>query len=125
MVDGKLVIDPDKCNNCGRCVGKCPFKASEESAYGYRIYIGGRWGKRVAHGLALNKIFLDEEEVLSVLEKAILLFREQGNTGERFADTISRLGFENVQAQLMADDLLARKEEIIGAKMHLHGGATC
>ena len=79
----------------------------------------------MAHGQKLDKIFLDEEEVLSVLEKAILLFREQGNTGERFADTISRLGFENVQAQLMADDLLARKEEILGAKVHLKGGATC
>ena len=72
-----------------------------------------------------DKIFLSEEEVLSVLEKAILLFREQGRTGERFADTISRLGFENVQAQLMTDDLLARREEIIGAKLHLKGGATC
>ena len=125
VVDGKLVIDPDQCNNCGRCVGKCPFKAAEESAYGYRVYIGGRWGKRVAQGRKLDKIFLSEEEVLSVLEKAILLFREQGRTGERFADTISRLGFENVQAQLMADDLLARREEIIGAKLHLKGGATC
>ncbi len=125
VVDGKLVIDPDQCNNCGRCVGKCPFKAAEESAYGYRVYIGGRWGKRVAQGRKLDKIFLSEEEVLSVLEKAILLFREQGRTGERFADTISRLGFENVQAQLMTDDLLARREEIIGAKLHLKGGATC
>ena len=125
VVDGKLVIDTDQCNNCGRCVGKCPFKAAEESAYGYRVYIGGRWGKRVAQGRKLDKIFLSEEEVLSVLEKAILLFREQGRTGERFADTISRLGFENVQAQLMTDDLLARKEEIIGAKLHLKGGATC
>ncbi|MDE7258612.1 MAG: 4Fe-4S dicluster domain-containing protein, partial [Lachnospiraceae bacterium] len=94
VVDGKLVIDPDQCNNCGRCVGKCPFKAAEESTYGYRIYIGGRWGKRVAHGQKLDKVFLSEEEVLSVLEKAILLFREQGKTGERFADTINRIGFE-------------------------------
>ena len=53
------------------------------------------------------------------------MFRDQGRTGERFADTISRLGFENVQAQLMTDDLLARREEIIGAKLHLKGGATC
>ena len=125
VVDGKLVIDPDKCNNCGRCVGKCPFKAAEESTYGYRIYIGGRWGKKVAQGQKLDKIFLREEEVLSVLEKAILLFREQGKTGERFADTVSRIGFENVQQQLMSDDLLARKEEIIGAQLHLKGGATC
>ena len=125
VVDGKLVIEPEQCNNCGRCVGKCPFKAAEESAYGYRIYIGGRWGKRVAHGQKLDKIFLDEEEVLSVLEKAILLFREQGKTGERFADTISRLGFENVQAQLMSDEILKYKDQIINAKMHLVGGATC
>ncbi len=125
VVDGKLVIDPDKCNNCGRCVGKCPFKAAEESTYGYRVYVGGRWGKRVAQGQKLEKVFLSEEEVLSVLEKAILLFREQGKTGERFADTIARIGFENVQAQLMSDEILARKDEIIGAKLHLKGGATC
>ncbi len=125
VVDGKLVIDPDECNNCGRCVGKCPFKAAEESTYGYRVYIGGRWGKRVAHGQKLSKIFLSEEEVLSVLEKAILLFREQGKTGERFADTINRIGFENVQEQLLSDEIILHKEEIINAKMHLKGGATC
>lgn len=125
VVDGKLLIDPDKCNNCGRCIGKCPFKAVESYTTGYRVYIGGRWGKKVAHGRKLDKVFLSEEEVLSVLEKAILLFREQGSTGERFADTIDRLGFENVQAQLLSDDILARKEEIIGAQIHLVGGATC
>lgn len=125
IVDGKLVIDPDICNNCGRCVGKCPFKAVEEYTTGYRVYIGGRWGKKVAHGQKLEKVFLSEEEVLSVLEKAILLFREQGRTGERFADTIDRIGFENVQQQLLADDILARKEEITEAKLHLVGGATC
>ncbi len=125
VTDGKLVIDPDKCNNCGRCVGKCPFRAAEESTYGYRVYIGGRWGKRVAQGQKLDKVFLSEEEVLSVLEKSILLFREQGQTGERFADTIARIGFENVQAQLMSDEILTRKDEIIGASLHLKGGATC
>lgn len=125
VVDGKLVIDPGECNNCGRCVGKCPFKAAQESTYGYRVYIGGRWGKRVAHGRKLEKIFLSEEEVLSVLEKAILLFREQGKTGERFADTIDRIGFENVQQQLMSDEILKFKDQILNAKMHMEGGATC
>ena len=125
VVDGKLVIDPGECNNCGRCVGKCPFKAAQESTYGYRVYIGGRWGKRVAHGRKLEKIFLSEEEVLAVLEKAILLFREQGKTGERFADTIDRIGFENVQEQLMSDEILKFKDQILNAKMHMEGGATC
>ena len=73
----------------------------------------------------LDKIFLSEEEVLSVLEKAILLFREQGKTGERFADTINRIGFENVQEQLMSDEILKFKDQILNAKMHMKGGATC
>lgn len=123
--DGKVVIDDTACNHCGRCVGKCPFKAVEGFTSGYRIYIGGRWGKKVAHGRYLDKVFTDKDEVLDVIEKAILLFREQGVTGERFADTIARLGFENVQEQLLSDDLLSRKQENLSAQKHMKGGATC
>ena len=68
-----LQIDKDICNNCGRCVTKCPFKAMPDGQYGYHVYIGGRWGKKVAQ----------------------------------------------------SDDILSRKDEIIGAKLHLVGGATC
>lgn len=125
VADGKIVIDESVCNHCGRCLGKCPFKAFEEYTGGYRIYIGGRWGKKVARGRYLEKVFTDREEVLNIVEKAILLFREQGMTGERFADTVARLGFENVQKQLLADDLLQRKAENIAAQKHLKGGATC
>ena len=125
LVDGKIVVDPEKCNHCGRCIGKCPFKAFENYTNGYRIYIGGRWGKKVAQGQYLDKIFTDKEEVLNVVEKAILLFREQGITGERFADTVARIGFENVQEQLLSDGLLARKQENLTAQKHLKGGATC
>ena len=125
VVDGKIVIDENSCNHCGRCIGKCPFNAFEDYTNGYRIYIGGRWGKKVAQGRYLEKVFTDKEEVLSVVEKAILLFREQGITGERFADTVARIGFENVQEQLLGDELLNRKEENIKAQKHLKGGATC
>ena len=123
--DGKIAVDSDACNHCGRCLGKCPFKVFERSTNGYRIYIGGRWGKKVARGRYLEKVFTDKEEVLDIVEKAILLFREQGITGERFADTVERLGFENVQEQLLGDGLLARKDENIRAQKHLKGGATC
>lgn len=125
MEDGVMEIDPDICNNCGRCIGKCPFDCIEEGISGYKIYIGGRWGKKVKQGRPLSKIFTDQEEVLSVIEKAILLFREQGRTGERFAKTIERIGFENVEAQLLSDEILERKEEILAANLHTTGGATC
>ena len=48
---------------------------------------------------------------------------EQGLTGERFADTVERIGFENVQEQLLSDGLLQRKEDNL--KLDVKGGATC
>ena len=123
LEDGRLVIDPTLCNNCGRCVGKCPFHCNDEGAYGWKVYVGGRWGKRVAHGQMLSKLFTDKAEVLDVVEKAILLFRDQGKSGERFADTIARIGFENAEAQLLGDELLKRKAEILG--LNVVGGASC
>lgn len=100
--DGKLVYDKEKCNHCGRCVGKCPFGVVSTETQGYRIYIGGRWGKRTAMGRPLDCIFTDKDAVLAVIERALTLFRDQGEAGERFSDTVARLGFENVQAQLLA-----------------------
>lgn len=125
VVDGVIELDKEICNNCGRCIGTCPFDVIEEGTPGFRIVIGGRWGKKIAIGKELDKIFTSEEEVMKIVEKVILLFREQGKTGERFADTIERIGFEEVQKQLMSDDLLDRKQEILDAPLHLVGGATC
>ncbi len=123
LTDGKLKIDPELCNSCGRCIEKCPFHCADDGTYGWRIYVGGRWGKRVAHGRMLQKFFTDRHEVLDVVEKAILLFREQGVSGERFADTIERIGFDKVQELLLGNELLERKAAILGA--NVVGGASC
>ena len=99
--DGKIDIDPAACNHCGRCRNACPFGAVTDYRDGYKIYIGGRWGKRVAQGRALSKIFTSEDEVMQVVERAIALFRGEGIDGERFADTVARLGFEYVEQKLI------------------------
>ncbi|PKK39468.1 Dissimilatory sulfite reductase (desulfoviridin) [Clostridiaceae bacterium JG1575] len=125
VVNGVLEIDEAKCNNCGRCIGKCHFDVIEEGKLGYRVYLGGMWGKRPHPGLAMNKLFFDKEEALQFIENVILYFRERGNTGERFAQTIQRLGFDVVEKELLTMDALARKEEIIAKDLHGSGGATC
>ena len=109
--EGKLVTEG--CNNCGRCLGKCPFHVCDEFEVGYKVCIGGRWGKRVAQGRALDVILTDEDAVISLVEKCILLFKEQGKPGERFADTVNRIGFEKAQQMLLTDEILLRKEEIL------------
>ena len=97
------------------------FGVTEEFMDGYKIYIGGRWGKKVAHGHPLDKIFTSEEEVLDVVERAILFFRNEGITGERFADTIDRLGFDYVQNKLLTEPM----DKEAALKKTVVGGATC
>ena len=106
---------------CGRCAGKCPFGVTAEYQTGYKVYIGGRWGKKIAHGRPLDRIFTSEEEVLDLVERAILLFRDEGQTGERFADTVTRLGFDYVQDKLLNADI--NKDAILHKTVK--GGATC
>ena len=122
VVDGVLTINKDVCNNCGRCAGKCPFGALETGETLYKVYVGGRWGKKVRMGSPLQKLFT-REEVLNVVEKAILLFKSKGESGERFGQTVDRLGVEKVEKMLIADNLLKRKEEIL--EMETIGGAKC
>lgn len=119
VVDKKITRDTNICNNCGRCVGKCPFGVVDEGTPGYKLYIGGRWGKKISIGKPLTTIFKTQEEVLDVMEKAILLYKDQGIKGERFEETIKRIGFENIEEQLLDDDLLNRKDEILNTELAL------
>lgn len=100
VVDGKVRIDLNQCNHCGRCKGKCLFDAITYTD-GYKVSIGGRWGKKTAASRPLNKLFTSEEEVLEMVEKTICFFRDEGIAGERFADTIARLGFDYVEDKLL------------------------
>ena len=132
--------DLDKCKGCKKCkieqvcpmdackvvdkkitrdTNKCPFGVVDEGTPGYKLYIGGRWGKKISIGKPLTTIFKTQEEVLDVMEKAILLYKDQGIKGERFEETIKRIGFENIEEQLLDDDLLNRKDEILNKELAL------
>jgi dissimilatory sulfite reductase (desulfoviridin) alpha/beta subunit len=71
----------------------------------------------------LRKLFTDQNDVLDTIEKAILFFRSEGIPGERFADTIQRVGFEKAEEMILGNELLERKAEILGLKVV--GGASC
>lgn len=109
---GKMTRDTAVCNNCGFCVGKCPFDAIFAEKVAYKLYIGGRWGRITRHGTALPGLYT-EAEVLDMIEKAMLLFRDWGQKGERFAAMIDRVGEDKVVNELLHGDLLARRDEIL------------
>ncbi|MEG0692906.1 MAG: (4Fe-4S)-binding protein, partial [Oscillospiraceae bacterium] len=63
-------------------------------------------------GDVLDGIFT-EQEALNIIEKALLLFKEKGNPSERFASMIDRIGFETIQNELLSDEILSRKAQIL------------
>ena len=54
---------------------------------------------------------LNDTEIIA--EKLSLFFKENGLPGERFSDTINRIGFSKVEAEILNDDILQRKDEIL------------
>lgn len=55
----------------------------------------------MSQGQPLSKIFTSEEEVLDTIEKIILFYKENGLEKEHFADAIARIGFEEVERQVL------------------------
>ncbi|AEV30986.1 dissimilatory sulfite reductase (desulfoviridin), alpha/beta subunit [Sphaerochaeta pleomorpha str. Grapes] len=109
---GKATIERGICNNCGRCIEHCPFSAIVGEETRFSVYLGGRWGKRVRIGTRLTALY-SRAEVLDMVEKALLLFIQQGSKGERFASLVDRLGTETIQLVLEGNTLLEQKEAIL------------
>lgn len=113
LKDGKMAIDKDVCLDCGVCTGKCPFGAvKKESSTVYKIYVGGTWGKRTRMGTPLSR-YVTEDEILPILEKSLLWFRENAYSKERFGLAIDRIGIDKLEAALFGDELIDRKDEIL------------
>ena len=113
VVDGKLNIDKKVCLTCGVCTGKCPFKAiAHDTKVMYKIYVGGTWGKRTRMGTPLSRL-VDEDEVMPILEKTLLWFKDNANSKERLGLAIDRVGIENLEQAVFTNDIIDRKNEIL------------
>jgi len=110
--DGKKRLNRNKCIQCGRCGAKCPFKALDGYEEGIRIFVGGTWGKFINIGKPIKGLYT-RQEAMAMIEKTILLFKENGKTKERLGKMIERLGFKWFQQELLTGDVLARKDKII------------
>lgn len=110
---GKIDLPNASCNGCGRCLSKCPFGVVEDVKKGYKIFLGGRWGKKVSMGKALSVVLTEENAVLDAVESAILLFKAYGESGERFADTLARIGMDEAERLILSGEMLKKKDEIL------------
>ena len=69
---------------------------------GYRIFLGGHWGRTGAAGREVPEILPDEESVLAFIENVLNFYRSNGLPGERFCKTLDRLGFERVLPRMLS-----------------------
>lgn len=121
VINDKLQIDAELCKACGVCTGKCPFKAvSHESTTMYQIYVGGTWGKKTRMGTPLSRL-VTEEEVLPILEKTLLWFKENAYLKERLGVAVDRIGADKLEQALLGEDLLKRKQEILDKEILQRG----
>jgi dissimilatory sulfite reductase (desulfoviridin) alpha/beta subunit len=56
---------------------------------------------------------VSEDEILPILEKTLLWFRENGYQKERLGMTIDRVGAIALERALFSNDLLERREVIL------------
>jgi len=62
---------------------------------------------------------------MNIIEKAILYYRDNGKTGERFGDMVERIGFEEVSKGILGNEILKEKEEILKAEVHTKRNYSC
>ncbi len=100
--DGKMQVDTEQCTGCGKCIDACPFHAVEEACAGYKVTLGGIFGKRQRIATPLEGVY-SKEELVELLERCLTLWRDQGKAGERFGLFLDRVGPEQFIAQLKGE----------------------
>ena len=61
---------------------------------GYKITLGGHWGRTGAAGAPVPFVLESEEEVLSFIDRTLSFYRDNGQPGERFFKTLERIGID-------------------------------
>ncbi|MEZ0536337.1 4Fe-4S binding protein [Caldicellulosiruptoraceae bacterium PP1] len=94
-----LEFDYSKCVYCGKCVKSCPSGAWT-GEYGYILYFGGMYGNNITIGKQLLPIISSKEQLHKVIETTLMFFKKYGKQGERFGNTLNRVGWDIFKSEI-------------------------
>jgi anaerobic sulfite reductase subunit C len=91
--DGIIVLDHNKCMECGFCIMPCPFHLISGAPPEYRITVGGHRGRHPLIGRFLITV-KSQEDVIRVVDKIIYWIYRQASTGSLLPEQLEELDFE-------------------------------
>lgn len=93
IVDGKAVIDMDKCCRDGKCARVCPTDAMQIVQQGWDVFVGGKWGREPRIGTLYRKC-VTAEEAFDLVSRILVVYKRLGQRRERVITVIDRVGLE-------------------------------
>lgn len=94
------VYDEEMCIDCGECIRACPTEALYTEKSGLKMFVGGKWGRhpRMADEVAS---FIDEKEAKELTRATGQWYKENGESGERLASVLDRVGAETFTEEVV------------------------
>jgi dissimilatory sulfite reductase (desulfoviridin) alpha/beta subunit len=102
--EGKYVRDEDLCVNCSACTTLCPPGAWVPATVGVRVLAGGTMGKRPRLATVVADLLKDPKEALALVRKILAVYRAEGKSKERLGHMMDRIGLDEFQRRLAAQD---------------------
>jgi len=98
--DGRPSIDLAKCEFDGECVSACPTGAIRASKRGWRVFLGGNFGRHPALAYEVGRI-VSSDEAVEVAERALEAFCRHAQGRERLRVVVDRVGLDEFLKEVL------------------------
>jgi dissimilatory sulfite reductase (desulfoviridin) alpha/beta subunit len=107
ILDGGPVISAARCDLCGSCTRTCPTGKLVEESRGYRIMVGGKFGRFHREGSELFRQ-ADKDSLMGALEATINTIKEESIGHEDITSIVNRIGVAPIFRRMYANGKAAK-----------------
>ncbi len=97
--EGQPIINERLCKLCGACIRKCPTGTIELEKRGYRILVGGMFGRMYTIGKEVFRMG-ERQDIFKTLDAVVSLIREKQD-GEHFlSQVVDKVGIDYINRRV-------------------------